>query len=378
MNRNVLVLGLLLNTTLLYAHKPIFTSQEGTDSNTAVTIEHPNISQVIYRELSDDTPQLWLAFEAVKDFELFVQIGIPVIEQLKYFRPAFAVLGPDLPSISLPFSKPKILGGKAFTTVNIEPRFFHEHFTQTDSWILRSENITVPSEGQYYVVVYSPCEIKGKFWISVGKQEKFTQDDWQNMEEWGKKIRKFHEVDQETPDTATIDDFFDPNHLSNIGTTWILITDRVMGGVSDAKHSFGNDDCFNYIRMVGNVSLENNGGFVQVALPLSEESKPFDATGYSGIRFWVKGNSQEYYIHLKNNTTRLPWQYYSASFIASKNWRQVKIPFEKFEPQALDEKLTLDSLTRIAIVGAEKAYEADVNIGPIEFYTNKDKIMQNP
>jgi len=112
---------------------------------------------------------------------------------------------------------------------------------------------------------------------------------------------------------------------------------------------------------------------VQVALPLSNESKPFDATAYSGVRFWVKGNSEEYYIHLKNNTTRLPWQYYSASFIAPDNWKQVEIPFEKFDPQALDDKLTVDSLTRIAIVGAKKAYKAVVNIGPIEFYTITDK-----
>ena len=368
MSRNIFVLMLFLNTTLLYAHKPIFTSQTGADPNTAVRIEQPSISQVIYRSLSEDTPQLWLAFDATKDFELYVQIGIPVIERLKYFKPAFAVLGPDLPNLSLPFSMPNDIGGRTFTTVDTEPRFFHEHFTQTDSWILRSETITLPSEGRYYVVVYSPCEVEGKFWLSVGKEEKFTQADWQSMEEWGKKIRKFHETDRQKSNPVTIDDFSDPNHLSNMGTTWRLITDRVMGGISDAKHSFGNDDCFNYIQMVGNVSLENNGGFIQMALSLSNESKPFDATSYSGVRFWIKGNDEEYYIHLKNNMTRSHRQYYSARFVAPNSWKQIEIPFENFKPNALEDKLTVDSLTRMAVVGAKRAYQADIHIGPMELY----------
>ena len=69
--------------------------------------------------------------------------------------------------------------------------------------------------------------------------------------------------------------------------------------------------------MKGNVSLENNGGFVQVALPLAMGSKTFDATAYSGVRFWVKGNGQQYYVHLKNDKTTLHWHYYSAGVRAS-------------------------------------------------------------
>jgi len=76
-------------------------------------------------------------------------------------------------------------------------------------------------------------------------------------------------------------------------------------------------------------------------------------------------------VHLKNDKTTLHWQYYSAGFIASKNWKQIEIPFEKFIPQALDVQLDLESLSRISVVGAKKAYEVDVYIGPIEFYSKK-------
>ena len=120
--------------------------------------------------------------------------------------------------------------------------------------------------------------------------------------------------------------------------------------------------------MRGNVSLENNGGFVQIALALTENSKTLDARAFSGVRFWVRGNVDRYYVHLRNNQTGLPWQYYSAAFTASENWEQIEIPFEQFKPQALNEKLKVDNLSQIAIVGAKKAYQIDVYLGPIEFY----------
>lgn len=370
-SRTVFIVLVLSLSWFSYAHKPVFTNEKGISPETTVTINKPEVSQVIYRELTDDTPQLWLAFDAKKDFELFVQIGIPVIDRLNYFRPAFVVLGPNLPKVSVPFSIPEEVGGKIFHTGSVKPKLFHEHFTKTDSLILRGETLKLPTDGRYYVVAYSPCKLKGKFWLSVGSQENFTLFDWLSFGGWKKKIRKFHETDTEKVKTMVIDDFLDPNNISNLGTKWELVTDRVMGGVSNAEYLIGVDECFNYIKMKGNVSLENHGGFVRVALPLAVDSKTFDATAYSGVRFWVKGNDQKYYVHLKNDKTTLHWHYYSAEFAASENWKQIEIPFEKFEPQALDAKMDAKSLLRIAIVGAKKAYEVDVSIGPIEFYNKK-------
>ena len=367
----VFMILMLAFCSLSYAHKPIFTEEKGISPETAVEIEKPKVSQLIYRRLGGDSQQLWLAVDAKKDFELFVQIGIPVIDRLNYFRPAFVVLGPNLPKASVPFSIPDDIGGKIFHTGSVKPKFFHEHFTKTDSWILRGETITLPADGRYYVVAYSPCKLEGKFWLSVGSKENFTIFDWLSFGGWKKKIRKFHETDMEAVKTMVIDDFSDPNKISNLGTKWSLVTDRVMGGISDAEYLFGSDECFKYIKMKGNVLLENNGGFVQVALPLALHSKTFDATAYSGVRFWVKGNGQQYYVHLKNDKTSLHRQYYSAGFIASENWNQIETPFEKFKPQALNAKMDVKSLSRIAIVGAKKAYEVDLYIGPIEFYSKK-------
>jgi len=352
------------------AHRPIFTKEKGMDPESAVKVAEPQVSQVIYRELVDKRPQLWLSFDAEKDFKLFVQLGIPVIDRLKSFRPSFVVVGPDLPDISLPFAIPEGLGGVGFSTADVkEPRFFHEHFTKTDSWILRGETVTLPSKGRYYVIAYSPSNERGKLWLSVGKKEKFGLMDWLRFGEWKRRIQAFHEVGMAK--SMIIDDFSDPNHISRLGTKWRLVTDRVMGGISEAKSTFGQDESFKYIHVQGNVSLENNGGFVQMALALSDNSESLDVKGYSGVRLWVKGNGQRYYVHLKNKQTILHWQYYAASFTTSERWEQIEIPFEQFEPQALEDELRLDDLTRIAIVGAKKAYPVDIYVGPIEFYGKK-------
>ena len=74
------------------AHRPVFSEKAATDPNTAVLITQPNISQVIYREITEDTKQVWLAFDADKGFKLFLQIGVPVLERLREFRPSILVI----------------------------------------------------------------------------------------------------------------------------------------------------------------------------------------------------------------------------------------------------------------------------------------------
>ena len=190
---SVLIFSALCHTT--EAHRPIFSPKPATDPNTAVLIAQPHISQVIYREIGEQAAQVWLAFDVRAGFELFIQIGVPVLERLKDFRPAMLVVGPGLPEANSPFELPKGKGAKGFATDSVkEPRFFHEHFTGTDSWILRSETVVLPQSGRYYLVAYVPSGRKGKLWLSVGKKESFGLAEWAKFGGWKKRIRKFHEV----------------------------------------------------------------------------------------------------------------------------------------------------------------------------------------
>ena len=193
-----LLVLLLLPSEQLTAHRPIFTKDLASSPSTAIPIAEPEISQVVYREITKDSPQVWLTFSVPADFELFAQIGVPVIDRLKEFRPAMVVVGPGL-SGKAPFEIPKNTGAKILRTKEVtKPRFFHEHFTGTDSWILRSETVALPKAGRYYLVACSGQGQTGKLWLSVGRKESFTLSDIKQFPTWRQKIRQFHEVKEES------------------------------------------------------------------------------------------------------------------------------------------------------------------------------------
>ena len=179
------------------AHRPIFTEDAAKSPGTAIQMADPTVSQVVYREITEKAPQVWLTFTVPKDFALFIQIGVPKIDRLKELRPAMVVVGPGLPSKAPPFTIPESTGTKIFPTQEVAtPRFFHEHFTGTDSWILRSETVKLSQPGRYYLVAFSPQKQTGKLWLSIGKKESFSLDDLKEFPAWRMRIREFHEVKQ--------------------------------------------------------------------------------------------------------------------------------------------------------------------------------------
>lgn len=179
----------------LLAHRPIFTADAATSPETAIPIANADISQVVYREITEETPQVWLTFTVPKDFDLFIQIGVPVIDRLKAFRPSMAVIGPGLPTEGKPFKIPEGMGAKVFSTQEVEkPRFFREHFTGTDSWILRSETVRLANPGRYYLVAFSSENQTGKLWLAIGKKESFSLDDFKQFPSWRARVQEFHEV----------------------------------------------------------------------------------------------------------------------------------------------------------------------------------------
>ena len=191
-------LFLTILCSISLAHRPIFSEKAATGQETAILVTEPAVSQVIYREITEKTPQIWLAFDANEGFELFIQIGVPALDRLKGFRPSMMVVGPSLTEKSLQVTAPKGMGVKNLPTDNVkEPRFFHEPFTGTDSWILRSETVVLPAKGRYYAVAYVPSKQTGKLWLSVGKQEVFTATDLLQFDEWKKQVRRFHEVQEQ-------------------------------------------------------------------------------------------------------------------------------------------------------------------------------------
>ena len=99
-----------------------------------------------------------------------------------------------------------------------------------------------------------------------------------------------------------------------------------MGGISNGQAILDKDGDMLFARLTGNVSTANNGGFIQV-----RSSIPWElAKGKTGIKMKVKGNGEQYYLHIRNSSTRLPWHYYHQGFETTSTWREIKLPFQSF------------------------------------------------
>jgi hypothetical protein len=178
----------------------------------------------------------------------------------------------------------------------------------------------------------------------------------------------FESAMNEQSESLLIDDFSKASGTSSFGTQWKMFTDQVMGGVSTAEWNYETIDGRRCIQLRGDVSLANNGGFVQIALPLTRDGWPFDASLFKGVRIWARGNGEAYYIHLRSGDSRLPWQYYGAEFVADRSWQKFDIPFSDFVPEGLGAELRPDRLVRIAVVAIKKEFKADIAVARLEFY----------
>jgi hypothetical protein len=164
-----------------------------------------------------------------------------------------------------------------------------------------------------------------------------------------------------------IDDRQSTDLQSTLGTQWHLITDGVMGGVSSGTLVTGQREGRNCLHLQGEVSLENNGGFIQAALQLAP-SGVLDASGYTGVELDVYGNGESYNVHFKTSRVWLPWQHYRASFMAEPGWHTVQVPFTAFEGYRIGAAFDPARLERIGIVAYGRAFMADLCIGRVALY----------
>jgi hypothetical protein len=181
--------------SVIYAHKPLDNPTSSSDYRNAVHIEDPDVSYVIYHEVTKEHPRVWLKLEAEAGFRLYVSLGVPVIDRLKNYHPAVAVIGPGLPEAEFDFEIPDNMGAKVFESADVgEPRFFHEPITNTDSWIYIEEWVTLPEDGTYYVVGYHPDDVPGKLWVAPGTEEKWGLADIFKLPAIIRPVQEFHET----------------------------------------------------------------------------------------------------------------------------------------------------------------------------------------
>ena len=158
-----------------------------------------------------------------------------------------------------------------------------------------------------------------------------------------------------------MDDF-----TNNPQSRWTFISDQVMGGVSTGHVNFKTDPDLHYVEMLGQVSTENNGGFIQFRSKIPE----LDLQGTSGIVLTVKGNQQRYFVHLRSRWTILPWQYYQAPFDVKDSWNEVRLPWKHFKSSSpwLPKITSSRGLSSIGIVAFGREHAAQVAVKDIGCY----------
>ncbi len=166
--------------------------------------------------------------------------------------------------------------------------------------------------------------------------------------------------------TMILDDLSTPG-ITTQKQNWAFFTDGVMGGLSEGVAKISNINGVNCYHMTGNVTTENNGGFIQIRNQL----KPTISTKkYEGIYIKVYGNKENYSIHLRTALTMAPWQYYKFSFKTYNEWKEVKAPFSEFKRSNSYQPSNLvgQKIKSIGLVAGFKDFKADICLSEIGFY----------
>ena len=90
---------------------------------------------------------------------------------------------------------------------------------------------------------------------------------------------------------------------SDNNASWYVYTDQVMGGKSKLSANFTEG----VVKLDGEVTTKNNGGFVRLATNPNIASNDI-----KGIRFLAKGNNEVYDLHVSLKGMKMPpWSFFS-------------------------------------------------------------------
>ncbi|QJF50382.1 CIA30 family protein [Roseobacter ponti] len=147
---------------------------------------------------------------------------------------------------------------------------------------------------------------------------------------------------------------------------WELVTDGVMGGVSRGALTRSVEDGIEVARLTGDVSLDNNGGFLQMATDIDRAA----VTGQDirGIELSVRGNDEEYEIRLRTDRLNRPWQSFRTIFTATPEWQTLRIGFDAFEPHRTDAPFHPAEIRRIGILAVGRSFRADIALREVRFF----------
>lgn len=150
---------------------------------------------------------------------------------------------------------------------------------------------------------------------------------------------------------------------------WEFVADTVMGGVSTGNVTHEIFEGREATVLRGEVSLDNNGGFIQMAFDLCQDGSSVDCSAWDGIQATVWGNSHTYDIRLRTAQLTRPWQSFRTDFETTSEWQTVQIPFASFIAHRVEAVFDPTCLRRVGIVAIGHEISALVAVSSIGFYS---------
>lgn len=155
---------------------------------------------------------------------------------------------------------------------------------------------------------------------------------------------------------------------ANRTSNWAILSDNVMGGVSDGQLEYGN----NSVTLKGNVSLKNRGGFVSI----KSNFEKIDLSSYKTVKITFRSTNQKYAFTLENSR-RWYEPAYKHEFSAKEinKWETVSLDLDNFMEEVIGQptgkkadKSITESILRIGISTNEKREGPfELEIESIEF-----------
>lgn len=157
-------------------------------------------------------------------------------------------------------------------------------------------------------------------------------------------------------------------HSIELTPKWNFVSDRVMGGVSVGAVRRENVAGRDAVRLTGQVSLENDGGFVQIAFDLANAAEGVNPGNWAGIEVCLFGNGETYDIRLRTSQLTRPWQSFRSEVAAPAQWTTTRIPFTDFAAHRTDARFDPTALHRVGLLGIGRKFKADLAVSRVGFY----------
>jgi hypothetical protein len=168
----VLWLGLVmaLPTPAALAHVPVFAPDSVSSWQTALVVPDHRISWAIFGRLADPEEVDFFAFEAKAGETAVVGLNVPRISGLENFRMSVAVVGAGLPQTNvLPVTLPNNFGAVIKPDDGKTSVIVHGYAY----WERQDLSVRIPSDGRYYVLLWNPEHMVGKYTLSIGTIERY-------------------------------------------------------------------------------------------------------------------------------------------------------------------------------------------------------------